>query len=192
MIPEFNQSGVLPPFLPKMDPTMSSARAPYKTDIRKVIERFATTPERIEIIRGLLNYRKLLRNAGITDGVQWLDGSYIEDCERNRGCPPNDIDIVTFAERPISCTDDAQWDAFVQQNDVLFDRDTIKKQYRCDVFYEDLGLPGKVIVSRSSYWFGLFSHLRTTYLWKGLLSIPLQADDQAALSLLNGDSNHAS
>jgi hypothetical protein len=192
MIPTLNQSGVLPPFLPNAEPTQFAAMAPYEADLTEVVARFATTPERVDILRGLVSYRQLLRDAGIMDGFQWVDGSYVENCEQYRGRQPNDIDIVTFAERPVNCTDDAQWVAFVAKNkSQLFDRRSIKQAYLCDAFYEDLGLPSKVIVSRARYWFGLFSHQRTTYLWKGLLAIPLQADDQAAIAQIGG-ANHAS
>jgi hypothetical protein len=186
MIPEFNQSGVLPPFLPNMSPTASAAVAPYKVEIAELVDRFATTSERVEILTGLLNYRKSLRDAGITDGIQWVDGSFVENCEVIRGSAPNDIDIITFAERPINYFENAQWRAFVQQNIDLFDHNALKQQLRCDAFYEDLGLPNKTIVSRVSYWFGLFSHQRVTALWKGLLAIPLQSDDQKAIDILNG------
>lgn len=193
MIPNLNHSGVLPPFLPNIGPSNSAAMAPYQAHLVEIVARFANTSERKEILRGLLSYRQLLRNAGITDGFQWIDGSYIENCELYRGCPPRDIDIVTFAERPSRCVDDTSWEAFFIQNEgVLFNRESIKSQYRCDAFYEDLSLPGRVIVSRARFWFGLFSHQRMTYLWKGLLEVPLQADDQAALSLLNGGTDHAS
>jgi len=192
MIPTLNQSGVLPPFLPTAGPTQSAAMAPYKASLTEVVARFATTPERIDIIRGFLGYRQLLHNAGIVDGFQWINGSYVENCEQYRGKPPSDIDVVTFAERPVNFTDDTLWIQFVARNrNNLFDRNSIKQNYRCDSFYEDLSLPNKVLVSRARYWFGLFSHQRTTYLWKGLLVIPLQADDQAALALLNGGT-HAS
>ena len=35
------------------------------------------------------------------------------------------------------------------------------------------------------YWYGLFSHQRETFLWKGLLRIELMSDDEQALELLN-------
>lgn len=191
MIPSLNHAGVLPPFLSTVGPTHSAAMAPYPATLLEVVQRFASSPQRISILRGLLNYRKQLRDAGIIDGFQWIDGSYMEDCERHRSRPPRDIDLVTFAERPTCCQDPAVWRTFVDSNHNLFDRTLLKKNYFCDAFYVDLGLPGKAIVSQSRYWFGLFSHQRVTYLWKGLLEIPLQADDAEALSLLGGI-DHAS
>jgi len=193
MIPALSQSGLLPPFLPNAGPTQSAAMAPYKATVAEVVSRFANTQERETILRGLLSYRQLLRDAGITSGFQWIDGSYVEDCERRRNRAPGDVDVVTFAERPTSHLDDAAWGAFVRRNQGrLFDRASIKRQYSCDAFYEDLCLPSRVIVSRARYWFGLFSHERATFLWKGLIEIPLQADDQAALALLNGGTGNAS
>lgn len=191
MIPTLSQSGFLPPFLPNAGPTEPAAMAPYQADLVEVVQRFAWSPERAEIMRGLLNYRQQLRQAGIHDGFQWVDGSYMEDCEKHRSRPPSDIDLVTFAERPTAYQDAELWKDFVASNRTLFDPPTLKRTYRCDAYYEDLGLPSKVIVSRSRYWFGLFSHQRVTYLWKGLLMIPLQSDDSQALALLGG-SNHAS
>lgn len=188
MIPQLNQSGLLPPFLPNSGPAVPAATAPYPADLVEIVSRFANTPERKEILRGFLSYRRLLRDAGITDGFQWINGSYVENCEQHRGHPPNDVDVVTFAERPRSCVDDTSWKAFVTQNKAsLFDTRSIKSQYRCDAYYVDLALPSRVIVSRTRYWFGLFSHQRTTNLWKGLLEVPLGVNDQDSLDLLNDE-----
>lgn len=192
MIPAINESGVLPPFLPAYGPADPAAMSPYTASMTEIATRFAITAERKAILMGLLGYRQALRDAGITDGFQWVDGSYLEECERDRGHAPNDIDIVTFAERPNAAVDDASWAVFFAQNKTtLFDPNAIKKAYRCDAYYQDLDLPAKIIVSRVRYWFGLFSHRRLTYLWKGLLQIPLQDDDQAALDLLSGGAHNA-
>lgn len=191
MIPSLNLSGVLPPFI-SSDPTISAEMAPYKTNLTEIVSTFANTPERVVIIQGLLNYRQMLRNAGIVDGFQWLDGSYVENCEQNRGRPPRDIDVVTFAQRPQNHADDIMWGTFVINNQGnIFNRNTIKQLYKCDAFYEDLNLPSSAIVSRARFWFGLFSHQRSTFLWKGLLEIPLTADDAAATSLLNRGATNA-
>jgi hypothetical protein len=39
------------------------------------------------------------------------------------------------------------------------------------------------------FWFGLFSHQRETALWKGIVQIELDADDAAAVALLEGEAN---
>jgi hypothetical protein len=48
----------------------------------------------------------------------------------------------------------------------------------------DLDKKPFLIVDDTRYWFGLFSHQRVTSLWKGMLSVSLQSDDDAARSLL--------
>ena len=130
-----------------------------------------------------------MRNAGIEQGFQWIDGSFLEDCERNRGRPPNDVDLVTFARRPDQYNQDAKWRVFVEANDDLFNRKKVKETYRCDAFYVDLFLPPEAVVSRTRYWFGLFSHQRSSYLWKGLIEVPLVDDDDGARALLGGGPN---
>jgi len=191
MIPSLNQSGVLPPFLPNQGPASPAAMAPYRASLVELVQMFASSPARVRLLQGLLSYRQQLHSAGIIDGFQWIDGSYVEDCEKHRSRPPGDIDIVTFAERPPSKLDQVSWDSFVMQNVALFDPSIIKITHSCDAYYVDLSLPSKTIVSNVRYWFGLFSHQRTSYLWKGLLEIPLQADDAQAHAALGG-TNHAS
>lgn len=186
MIPSINSSGVLPPFLPGVEPTNSAAMAPYRASITELASEFATTPERVAILKGLLDFRGKMRSAGIDQGFQWIDGSFLEDCERNRGRPPKDVDLVTFARRPYQYQQDADWRAFVAANQDLFNRKEVKAAYSCDAFYVDLFLPPEAVVSRSRYWFGLFSHQRSTYLWKGLIEVPLVDDDAGARALLGG------
>lgn len=189
MIPSINSSGVLPPFFPGIEPTDSAAMAPYRASITELASEFANTPERVLILTGLLDFRAKMRNAGIEQGFQWIDGSFLEDCERNRGRPPNDVDLVTFARRPDQYNQDAKWRVFVEANDDLFNRKKVKETYRCDAFYVDLFLPPEAVVSRTRYWFGLFSHQRTSYLWKGLIEVPLVDDDDGARALLGGGPN---
>lgn len=65
----------------------------------------------------------------------------------------------------------------------------MKAAYGCDAFYIDLCLPPEAVVSRSRYWFGLLSHQRSTYLWKGLIEVPIVDDDDEARALLGGGSD---
>jgi hypothetical protein len=66
-----------------------------------LVQRFAASRERLDILRGLLEYRAALGAIGIVQGFQWLDGSFVEDVEVTKGRPPSDIDVVTLAYRPI-------------------------------------------------------------------------------------------
>jgi hypothetical protein len=148
----------------------------------EIVSRFGTTPERAEIVRGLLDYRDALRRAGIVEGTQWLDGSFVENCEQTRQRPPDDLDVVTIANRPSRYAPD--WPAFVRANFGLFDPHAAKASYRCDAYFIDLGKKPELIVADVAYWLGLFSHQRVTALWKGMLAVPLNSDDAVARLLL--------
>lgn len=147
-----------------------------------IVRRFATSDERMEILMGLLNYRAALRNFGLTDGFQWIDGSFVEHVESTRNRPPADVDVVTFANRPDVHL--GEWKKLVTENISLFDPAQAKKQYRCDAYFVDLRKKPATIVNDTRYWFGLFSHQRNTSLWKGMLALPLASDDDIARELL--------
>ncbi|RDS80904.1 hypothetical protein DWU98_12935 [Dyella monticola] len=179
MIPLFNQSGVLPPFV-GTDPTVMAGCSPYHVKSTELVAAFATSPERNSLLRQLFQYRADLRAIGIATGFQWLDGSFMENVEIVRGRPPKDIDLVTFAHRPQHAQTLAQWGAFISANSVLF----LPPIGNLDAYFVDLNLPVGVLVSRTAYWAGLFSHQRVTALWKGLLQLDLAEDDAAAISTL--------
>jgi hypothetical protein len=184
MIPSFGSSGVLPPFVGN-SPTEAAGVSPYHASMVEVVELLATTPARVELCRGLLRLRRGLREIGIDQGVQWLNGSFCEDVEVTRGRPPNDIDLVTLLARPDKCTEDAAWKGLVAANLHLFDSRITKSQFRCDAYFIDLHNRADFTVSQITYWFGLFTHQRVTHLWKGILQVPLQSDDEIAERLLD-------
>src|SRR5580692_10607499 len=93
-LPPFISSGVLPPHL--AGAASPHDRSPYEATPAEVVARFATSGPRRVILRGYLDYRAALREAGFAEGYQWLDGSFVEDVERTEGRPPNDVDVVTF------------------------------------------------------------------------------------------------
>ncbi|MFZ1326869.1 MAG: hypothetical protein WAT67_12765 [Candidatus Contendobacter sp.] len=148
-----------------------------------VVQHYATSSERARILTGLLDFRFELRSVGIVDGFQWLDGSFVEDVEKMRGRAPQDVDIVTFAHRPKKSLD--EWKGLMKEHRTLFLPKETKARYCCDAYFVDLDKASFLIVDDTRYWFGLFSHQRATTLWKGLLSVPLQSDDDKARSLLS-------
>lgn len=184
MIPEFNQSGVLPPFIPEQGPTAPAGMAPYRTSITEFVQRYAQSHERITILKGLLAYRARLREIGVVDGFQWVDGSFVENVEKNRGRPPSDIDLVTFACRPDENHDLDKWRALINQNEELFKPDLSKKIFICDAYYVDLNSHPVHVVNSTKYWFGLFSHQKDSYLWKGMIEIPILCNDDEAKEIL--------
>jgi hypothetical protein len=78
------------------DPTDPGQISPYPCTILEVCQRFATSPDRVSILDGLLKLRALLIGQGLTAATQWLSGSFVEDIESLEARPPHDIDVVTW------------------------------------------------------------------------------------------------
>lgn len=187
MIPAFDISGVLPPYLGP-NPAISAIRSPYQSDILELVQRFATSKERATILHGLLDYRAALATAGLGDGFQWLDGSFVENIESTERRPPGDIDAVTFFRRPPQHREITDWLPFWQTIKHLFDPKLSKANFQCDAYPVDLDAPSNGIVNQTGYWFGLFSHKRVSHQWKGMVEIPLVVGqlDTDARNHLNG------
>ncbi|WP_423385106.1 hypothetical protein ISN75_21460 [Dyella marensis] len=183
MIPSFNHSGVLPPFVGEAHRT--DGRSPYVTDLATISRQFVTSDERQTIFEGLLRYRSALRIVGLVTGFQWIDGSFVEAAELTRLRPPEDVDVVTFCWRPKEMDIDA-WVALVNERTDLFDPEESKRIYKCDAYFVDLGVAPNWLVMQTAYWSGLFSHQRETFLWKGLLQIDLGED----LSVETAEAGH--
>lgn len=177
-----NMSHTLPPFIGS-DPRKKAHMSPYETNLLELIGRFAYSPQRIKILRGLLSYRSALHAIGIRNGWQWLNGSFTEDVESLRDRPPADIDLVTFLQIP----GDAQAKQQVMQDNLnLFDATRARLRYGCDGYFVDIDDPVDLVIDNTRYWFGLFTHQRETLLWKGILKVAMADDnDGAALTLLN-------
>ena len=185
MIPDFNDGGVLPPFIGgDITGQLQLPRSPYPATMLSLIERFATSPERAAILRGLLGFRASLREAGLTQGLQWIDGSFVEHCEQVKGRPPGDVDVVTLLRRPPAHVQDEAWIDFLTRNPALIDQPHNKSTYMCDAYFIDLDADAISVVEQASYWFSLFSHQRDTFRWKGLVQLELMDDDEAAEAAL--------
>jgi hypothetical protein len=181
-IPAFDLGGVLPPFLGTR-PGASAAQSPHHASTEDLVHRFGTTPHRNRLLRGLLNFRLALRSIGVTEGFQWIDGSFCENKEQVLGQEPADIDLVTAFERPTFATTNADWKSHIPPHlPTLFNPRYCKATYNCDAYVIDLGTTGQNVARLSAFWFGLFSHQRDTYRWKGIVQCPLGLDpiDQPA------------
>jgi hypothetical protein len=183
VIPNFDFGGVLPPF-GSAGPTSQAGGSPYHATILELTKRFATSKERRSILKGLLDFRKALRDAGFNRGFQWIDGSFVEDCEGTRRKPPADVDIVSLLFRPAQAKSSADWSQFVSANSQLLDPILTKATYRCDAYFVDLNIDPDLIVRQATYFFSLFSHQRTSFRWKGMVQVPFLCDDDAAESEL--------
>ncbi|UEP31315.1 MULTISPECIES: DUF6932 family protein [unclassified Burkholderia] len=180
VIPEFNASMVLPPFVGDT-PTKRAACSPYVATFSEYVLRFGHSDERREILRGLRTYRAELRANGFVAGYQWLNGSFSENVEATRGRPPGDIDVVTYAYRPTHLLDAQLFGQWCTQNRGLFDTRALKQRLHCEAFFIDLHKPPHLLVDDVRYWSGLFSHQRETFLWKGMVNVPLDSDDNDAV-----------
>ena len=146
--------------------------------------RLGHTPQRCVLLKGLFAYRQALIDLGFSHGFQWLDGSFVEHIETHEIRAPNDVDVVTFAKTP-SGLDPAQILTLSQAHPDVFEPARTKQHFGCDAYLVRLdGLPER-LVSRAAYYQGLFSHRRSDNLWKGMLMLPLQSDDDAALLALS-------
>jgi hypothetical protein len=184
VIPAWNQSGVLPPFV-GTSPADRSGVSPYSATMREIAERFCTSPRRVQLFRGLVSFRKALLGVGISQGFQWINGSYLENVETVRGASPKDIDLVTLFVRPQLHQDQAAWNAFFVANRSLFDSKATAAAYGCEAFAIDVGLSAFLVAPQITYWFGLFTHQRVTLIWKGILQVPLVGDDDDAIAYVD-------
>ena len=136
MVASWNMAGVLPPIWPG-EGGHSPNRSPYLVKLTEVIEHFSSSPERIAILNGFLNYRKALHSANIVEGFQWLDGSFLENIEVLESRAPNDMDVVTFFHIPNGQTQKS----LLSENARLFDPELAKQTFLVDAYSFILGNP---------------------------------------------------
>lgn len=181
-IPDFDHNFVLPPHLG--DPRGPEQLSPYPCTTLDLIQRFSTSNERRTILRGFLDFRERLRATGLTDGFQWLDGSFLEDIENNPRelRAPRDLDLVTVYwgyDQAFQKTVIATFPEFANPS-------MAKANFALDHYPFDAGYSPELTVEYARYWMLLFSHNRDG-VWKGMLKIALDtpALDNEARLLLN-------
>ncbi len=176
-VPGFGAFGVIPPFLGA--PEESGQRSPYVATAREVVDALGTSLPRCQILKGWLAYRKELLKLNV-DGFQWVAGSFCEDVAFRtppRDPPePGDVDIVTFVRPP-----PIDANAFLQK--LAAHRQVwnplAKQTFKCDAYFGTV-INDHVDLQFATYWYGLFSHRRNDFQWKGLLRVDLASDDAAA------------
>lgn len=177
-IPDWNDEGAIPPIDPANP--VSVERSPYIVSLFDLLACFGNTEPRRVLLKGLLDFRAELHKAGITRGFQWINGSFVEDVENLRGRPPSDIDIVTFFYIPDGHTHE-------DLDKVLPDPGTVKATFGMDAFIVTLNQTDpEILVKRSAYWAGVWSHRRDDFLWKGFVQIDLDdSEDERTRAELN-------
>ena len=186
-IPSFDARGLLPPFL-GLDET-TPARSPYDAMMSELVAALGTTPERQNLLYGLIEYRALLRNFGYIDATQFIDGSFVENVEGREGRAPGDIDVFTFAALPVQYHGNpALWASagFPQWQSEIVNQTLNKQRYQLDTYGAIVSHGGLMgMMNATIYWYSLFSHKRVTHDWKGFVRIPLNPlDDQAARQMI--------
>lgn len=179
-IPDFDHNLVLPPHLG--NPAIMQDISPYPCTSIELCHKFATSPERIAILKGFLSFRDILNKQGLINGFQWLDGSFLEDIETRELRPPNDLDLVT-----IFWNHDIMFQQQLIQNFPDFSDSQLSKQnYLVDHYPFDAGYTPDFTVEYTRYWIQLFTHNRDS-VWKGMLQIQLNTaiNDTQALLYLN-------
>lgn len=66
-VPDFTLDGILPPFMG--EPTDRAAMSPFKVTVPELVASLAFTRERIQILEGLLEFRRRIHALGITRRV---------------------------------------------------------------------------------------------------------------------------
>lgn len=152
---------------------------------------FGTTAPRRLLLRNLIAYRELLANEGYVSGIQFIDGSFMEDVETFASRAPSDIDVFSVLNIPPKYhAAPATWPTagFPFWRIEVIDRDRNKRRFGLDtyaVLFEDLHAQPMALIRDIIYWYSLFSHQRGTLAWKGFAGLTLDpAGDQAALSAL--------
>lgn len=179
-IPAFDHNNVLPPHIGN-PANGSHLVSPYPVTTVELVERFATSPQRITILNGLLSFRNNLHQIGLINGFQWLDGSFLEDIEAQEKRAPNDLDMITMYWG----YDYLFQEEMIRQLPAFVDRDIAKADFLLDHFGFDVGIHPFATVEITRYWIQLFTHNRNR-VWKGMVRIELNTpiEDANALQLL--------
>ena len=188
-LPSFDLRGLLPPFV-GADATTPD-RSPYWTTIQELAAAFGTTPHRRQLLRNLIAYRALLADDGYVSGIQFIDGSFVENVEMFARRAPSDIDVFSVLNVPAKyLADPLAWTSsglpFWQLE--IADRDHNKRRFNLDTYallFEEAQAQPMKLIDNIIYWYGLFSHQRDTLAWKGFAGLSLDPiGDRAALAAL--------
>jgi hypothetical protein len=179
-IPVFDIHGVVPPIRPGHHGD-SPERSPYQVDLLTFFQRFGSSQHRRLVLKGLLELRAELHLAGKSECFQWIDGSFLEDLEVQRGRAPDDVDVVTFMS-----LDDAPEQIQLCESfpDVVY-RERSKQRFKVDHFLLPTDVPYTIdYASNLACWYALWSHRRDDLRWKGFVAIPLVSNDNDARAWL--------
>lgn len=179
-IPYFNHNNVLPPH--KSSPVNKDDISPYSCTILELCYHFSTSKIRIEILKKFILFRQRMNTFQITDGFQWVDGSFVENIEVSENRDPSDLDVVTFCRG----LDPNKISDIHNKFPEFIDFNLSKQNYSVDHYPVDYCYDPDITVELTKYWLQLFTHNRIG-IWKGILKLSLNTpnDDNDALNYLN-------
>jgi len=151
--------------------------SPYACTTVDLCQRLGMTPERRAILGKFLDFRDRLNNEGLTNGFQWLDGSFLEDVETRESRPPKDLDLVTVYWG----YDRAFQTGLLSRFREFASPALSKAAYSLDHYNFDAGFHPTVTLEQTRYWILLFSHNRQA-VWKGILRIELNTPAEDAVA----------
>lgn len=188
-IPPFEENNLLPPYRADrydvIDNFHDEYLSPFKCNLLELCERFATSKERVEILKGLFFFRKAMFDHNILLGYQWLYGSFTENIEAIENRSPNDLDVATFYQGAPD-TNAAHWKEVFPE---FVSSRLSKEKYKLDqTSYPILVAPPSHVIHVDivSDLIQLFTHTRKG-VWKGILRLELNtpAEDEKAINYLN-------
>ncbi|SFI43473.1 hypothetical protein SAMN05216304_102737 [Bosea sp. OK403] len=188
-LPVFDLRGLLPPFNGS-DPATAD-RSPYFCNMTELCAAFGTSDHRKKLLRNLIAYRALIAADDYTDGLQFIDGSFVENIEQIESRNPSDIDVFSILSLPAKYIGNMPaWNSGGSAfwNDEIIDQPKNKARFSLDC-YAIIFNPNSPasLIQQTIYWYSLFSHRRTSHEWKGFAAVPLDvAGDQAALATIGG------
>ncbi len=173
-------AGILPPIITGQE--VKFPRSPYTLDLSDLISFFAISRDRIEILKGFLNFRALLHSMEIVSGFQWVDGSFMENVELTHKRSPKDLDVVTFFNLPEGCDNQK---SFFEKTIHRLNNKEIKQKFKVDSYLIETSKNNpNDLVKSGAYWYSVWGHTRSG-LWKGFLEVDLNpASDAKALEEL--------
>ena len=187
--PQWEEDGIFPP-VDRENPASPYNRSPHRVLLADLVRNLGISLPRLRILRGFLEYRRALHTLGIVEGIQWVNGSFVEDVETRRGqIAPNDIDVVTFAVLPAGMTQNS----LMMQAPLLLSPINTRNDYHVDGYIEPVSeYDIDEIIETVAYWYGMWSHTNNDkdpegLIWKGFLQVSLRPEEDrlAELALVN-------
>jgi hypothetical protein len=181
--------GLLPPVNSNDD--THPDRSPYFCTMTELCSALGTTDHRRALLRNLIGYRSVIASDDFVQGVQFINGSFVENIEATEQRQPNDIDVFSILAPPAKYIQTpALWQATglaFWKNEII-DNPKNKLRFSIDCYALMLNIDNIGLFLRQSlYWYSLFSHKRSNHDWKGFAAVPLNVvDDQAALTAIAG------